>query len=145
MLTTVALPDRWWLHMVAKFNSQNMLIIFLSCFVSVWLQSLWKVLMWSKIFLFLEWVSKNPGFLSDFESIEKVAKSCVFNDTCIKFLPKNLFAYIIYFLLTLMVNTDETAEKNLFYNCVLEFHFTSISGLEGSILSKSLYSLLTKT
>jgi hypothetical protein len=35
-----------------------------------------------------------------------------------------------------MVNTDETAEKNLFYKWVLEFHFTSMSGLGGSILSK---------
>ncbi len=115
--------------MIAKFNSQNMLIIFLSCFVSVWLQSLRKVLMWStKIFIFRKGIKK---------------PRISFYDTRIKFLPKTLFAYIIYFLLPLMVNTDETAEKNLFYKCVLD-----VSGLGGSILSKNvkilLHSLLRK-
>jgi hypothetical protein len=78
---------------------------------------------------------KTQDFILISNPLKKLQK-VAFYDTHIKFLPKNLFAYIIYFLLTLMVNTDETAEKNLFYKCALEFNFTSMSGLGGSILSK---------
>jgi hypothetical protein len=41
-------------------------------------------------------------------------------------------------LQTLKPNEDEKAEKakNIFYNCFSESHFTSISGLGSSVLSK---------
>jgi hypothetical protein len=50
----------------------------------------------------------------------------------------NTHIEFLYFLLTLKPNEDETAEKmkNVFYECVIESHFTSISGLGGSILEK---------
>jgi hypothetical protein len=32
--------------------------------------------------------------------------------------------------------TAQKSEKNIFYKCLLEFHFASIFGLEGSVLSK---------
>jgi hypothetical protein len=76
-------------------------------------------------------IKKTQDFVPISNPLKKLQK-VAFYDTHIKFLPKIFFAYnITYFLLTLMVNTDETAEKNLFYKCVLD-----VSGLGGSILSK---------
>jgi hypothetical protein len=55
---------------------------------------------------------------------------------------------ILSLLLPLKPKWDERAQKtkNIFYKCILESHFTSISGLAGSILSqksKSLYPTCT--
>jgi hypothetical protein len=54
-----------------------------------------------------------------------------------------IFRPLTSFGWTLKLNADVTAEKtkNVCYKCVLEFHFTSISGLGGSIRSKMAKSL----
>ncbi len=48
-----------------------------------------------------------------------------------------MFCLFQHFLLTLKPKSDETARKtiNIFYECVIESNFTSISGLGGSNLS----------
>jgi hypothetical protein len=58
-----------------------------------------------------------------------------------KVLGNILFLLFLYLLLTLKPNADETGEKTqkIFSTCVLESHFTSISGLVGSIFSRKVH------
>ncbi len=77
------------------------------------------------------------NFFAFFNSngFELSIKFCVlrYSNHFLKFLYQNI-------LLTVKPNVEERAEKNktknIFYKCVLEWHFASISGLGGSILSK---------
>ncbi len=81
------------------------------------------------------WVNHFEVFSTDSNSPSNFG----FSDTHIIFLKrKNLVSFYLHFLLTLKPNADKTAEKNenVFYKCVLESHFTSISGVGGFIFSK---------
>ncbi len=83
--------------------------------------------------------SKTAELYADFESIEKVMwnqqKSEKWSFHFYYCVQKFWASNILQFLLTLKSNSDEkgSKERNVYYKCVLEFHFASISG---SILLK---------
>jgi hypothetical protein len=59
------------------------------------------------------------------------------NNAHIEFLKKK-----IVLLILLLLSNLKAKIGHIFFKCVLESHLTSISGLGGSILSKSLYANL---
>jgi|688.fasta_scaffold1608879_1 hypothetical protein len=91
ILTTWLSQGRWWLQNLFLRHITKHICRFLSCFVRVCLQSLQKVLIWSKKFILKNaiWVSKNAKFEADFESVGKVANRIMRKKLSAKKWPKN--------------------------------------------------------
>ncbi len=80
---------------------------------------------------------KNTEFDVEFESIEKIEKKLPRKKLSMKKWQKFFFTFITVCKSFRRV----TLFGMIFFTCVLESHFTSISGLEGSVLSKKSKSL----
>jgi hypothetical protein len=96
--------------------------------------------MMKKSFLLLLCSKFLDEFLHFFNGFELSASNYTFYDTHIEFLKKIIFLLISALFANFKAKLNEKASKktkNVFYKYDLESHFTSISGLGGSSLSKS--------